>query len=275
LKSLKGRHFLEAIELLRSGVPSFDAYPYCLPAVAGLGILPMHPNVTFLVGENGSGKSTLLEAVAILLRLNAEGGSGNFAFKTRESHSRLCDHLRLRRTLRRPRDSWFLRAESYFNVATEIERLDEEPAGGPPIISSYGGKSLHEQSHGESFFALFRNRFRGEGLYLLDEPEAALSPMRQMAFLTILDGLVKKGSQFVIATHSPIILAYPKAWIYVLGGANIERTAYEETEHYRVSRQFLLDPARMMKELTGDGAVWAGDPGAEPDVAANPGSATE
>ena len=155
--------YLLHLELLHDRIPNADKFPYTLPAVRGLTTLPFHPKVTFLVGENGSGKSTLLEAVAVACGLNPEGGSRNFNFATRASHSRLDEAVRLARTPARPGDSYFLRAESFFNVATEIERLDKG-AGGAPIIGAYGGKSLHEQSHGESFFALFKNRFRGRGL---------------------------------------------------------------------------------------------------------------
>jgi predicted ATPase len=208
--------------------------------------------VTFLVGENGSGKSTLLEAIAVALGLNAEGGSRNFNFTTRASHSDLYKFLRLRRGVRRPRDCYFLRAESYFNLATEIERLDAEHANAPPIADSYGGNSLHEQSHGESFFSLFRNRFGGKGLYLLDEPEAALSPTRQMAFLSILHDLAAGGSQFIIATHSPIIMTYPNASIFSLDGGEVRRIAYEQTEHYKVTRDFLLRTPKMLSILMGN-----------------------
>jgi predicted ATPase len=245
----KNSTFLTAIELLRDRVPSFAAYPFALPAIAGLTTLAFHPAVTFLVGENGTGKSTLLEAIAVSLGLNPEGGSKNFSFSTRPSHSELSGCLRLRQTLRKPRDCWFLRAESFFNVATEIERLDADAGGGAPIVRAYGGKSLHEQSHGESFVALFRNRFGGHGLYLLDEPEAALSPMRQMGFLSMMHDLVKEGSQFIVATHSPMIMAYPSSWTYVLGGEQIVRTEYQETDHYRVTREFLNHPGRVLPIL--------------------------
>ena len=158
------------------------------------------------------------------------------------------------RGVARPRDCYFLRAESYFNLATELERLDAEPAKAPPLTDSYGGRSLHEQSHGESFFSLFQNRLSGPGLYLLDEPEAALSPMRQMACLSILHLLTTSGSQFLIATHSPIIMAYPEAWIYRLDGegGEIRRAAYEETEHFKVTRDFLLRRGKMLSILLDD-----------------------
>src|SRR4051794_23214896 len=174
--------YLLYLELLRERIPDADRFPYTLPAVRHLTTLAFHPKVTFFVGENGAGKSTLLEAVAVACGLNPEGGSRNFNFATRASHSALDSCLRLARTLGAPADSYFLRAESCFNVATEIERLDRAPAFAPPLIDSYGGRSLHEQSHGESFFALFKNRFGANGLYLMDEPEAALSPRRQIEF---------------------------------------------------------------------------------------------
>jgi predicted ATPase len=244
--------FLLDLQLLRERVPSFDQYPYCLPAVRNLRTLPFHPRVTFLVGENGSGKSTLLEAIAIASDLNPEGGSRNFRFSTRASHSELVDCIRLGRTSRVIMDSFFLRAESFYNVASELERIDSD---GGLTRRVYGGKSLHEQSHGESFFALFENRFRGKGLYLLDEPESALSPTRQMSFLTILHQLCAEDSQFVIATHSPIIMAYPHAWIYVLDNNGPTRVPYAETEHYRVARAFLTRTEKMLATLLAeDGA---------------------
>ena len=207
---LADRGFLLHATLLRDRVPSFDAYPFNLPAVRTLETLPLHRAVTFIVGENGSGKSTLLEALAVAAGFNAEGGSRNFNFHTRASHSELHRYLRLARSQKRPRTGFFLRAESYFNVATEIERLD---AIDPGLLQAYGGKSLHEQSHGESFIALMKNRFTGHGLYFLDEPEAALSPTRQMAALVRIHDLVREGAQFIIATHSPILMAYPDATI--------------------------------------------------------------
>lgn len=164
-------------------MPSFEEYPFSLPVAQHLTTLEFHPQVTYLIGDNGAGKSTLLEAIAVASGLNPEGGSRNFNFSTRSSHSRLHQCLRLVKGIRRPRDAYFLRAESFYNISTEIEHLDEDPLGGPPIITYYGGRSLHEQSHGESFFSLFEKRFRGDGLYLLDEPEAALSPRRQLALL--------------------------------------------------------------------------------------------
>ena len=181
------RAYLRGVRLLRDEVPSYDVYPFSIPAVRGLDELELDPKITFLIGENGAGKSTLIEAIAVLAGFNAEGGSRNFRFANRSSASPLHRYMRPIRG-RRPRDGYFLRAESYFNVATEIERLDEG-GGGPPLIDAYGGRSLHEQSHGESFLALATHRFHGHGLYILDEPEAALSPQRQLALLTLLHDL--------------------------------------------------------------------------------------
>lgn len=242
-------HYVRRVELRRDTIDSFDRYPFSLPAIRNFEHLDLHPTLTVLVGENGSGKSTLLEAMAVSLGFNAEGGGRNFRFGTRQSHSPLHEHLRVVRGTRRPRDGFFLRAESFYNVATEIDRLDAEPASGPALIEAYGGRSLHEQSHGESFLALLTSRFRGQGLYLLDEPEAALSPQKQLAVLARLHDLIDQGSQFVMATHSPILMAYPGCWIYQLDMECPRRVAYEDTEHYKVTRAFLASPDRMLSEL--------------------------
>jgi predicted ATPase len=244
-----GSHYVREVSLLRDQVPSFDQYPFCLPAIRHLDRLPLHPSVTFIIGENGTGKSTLLEAIAVTWGFNPEGGSRSFNFSTRASHSQLSDFIRLAKSTVRPRDGYFLRAESYFNVATEIERLDAEEEGGPPIIDAYGGRSLHEQSHGESFLALFLNRLGGHGFYILDEPEAALSPTRQMAVIARIHQLVRMSSQFVIATHSPIIMGYPDARIIQLSADGLEPVDYTETEHFFVTREFLNNRERMLKVL--------------------------
>ncbi len=249
MPSWNSRNFLNRVTLRRDEVPSFAEFPFTIPAIGGLDELVIDQPVTFFVGENGSGKSTLMEAIAVAFGLNPEGGSKNFRFATRESHSGLKNYLRLSRSPRRVADSYFLRAESYFNVATQIEVLDDEPAPGPKVIQSYGGRSLHEQSHGESFFALFMNRLNGNGLYLLDEPEAALSPTRQLTFLSRLHELVGQGSQFLIATHSPIILAYPDAAIYLMADGPPRRVAYRDTEHYSVTRNFLTRTEQMLDIL--------------------------
>ena len=245
--------YLIEVKLRRDIVPDFTEYPFALNAVRRLFSLKLHPAVTFLIGENGSGKSTLVEAIAVAWGFNPEGGTKNFAFSTHSSHSKLHEFLRLSRGTKRPRDGFFLRAESFFNVATEIQRLDEEPSFGPPVVASYGGKSLHAQSHGESFFALFNNRFGGGGLYILDEPEAALSPTRQMSMLTRMHQLVLEGSQFIIATHSPIIMAYPNATIYEMSDEGPVEVEYQQTEHFQVMRSFLQRPEYFLSVLLEDG----------------------
>lgn len=251
-----GPYLLQA-KLLRERISNLEDFPFCLPAIRGIEELPFHPKVTFFIGENGSGKSTLLEAIALECELNPEGGSRNFNFATRPSHSGLHEALRLSKAPKLASDSYFLRAESFYNVATEIERL------GADLFLAYGGKSLHEQSHGESFFALFEHRFRGCGLYLMDEPEAALSPRRQLQFLAVLHDYCRRGSQFVIATHSPIIMAYPDAWIYVFDEEGIGRVPYTETEHYLVTRGFLSSPKKSLAVLLAD------EQNAEPGTAAD------
>lgn len=233
-------HFLHWVELQREKVEKPSDYPFNLPVLRSFERLEFHPAVTFLIGENGSGKSTLLEAIALAWGFNAEGGSKNFGFATRSSHSDLYRTLRLARGIRKATDGFFLRAESFYNVATYVEDLD---------VSGYGDKSLHEQSHGESFWSLFMNRFRGNGLYILDEPEAALSPARQLAMLVRMHDLIGQQSQFIIATHSPIILAFPNATIYELSEGGLVPAAYEETEHFLLTKRFLNDPKRFIREL--------------------------
>jgi len=227
-----------------------DGYPWELPAIEALADgLELHPNVTYLIGENGSGKSTLLEAVAAGAGMNAEGGSSNFAFSTRASHSELWRSIRLVRGVRRPRTDFFLRAESLFTAATYLERL---PADGGDPLASYGGVSLHEQSHGESFLAVMLNRFGRDGLYLLDEPEAALSTQNCLTCLRRIHELVLDGSQFIVATHSPIVLAYPQATIYSCEEHGVEQVAYEDAQPVRLTRSFLDARERFLEQLLGD-----------------------
>ena len=195
------------------------------------------------MGENGIGKSTLLEAIAAAYGFNPEGGTRNFSFSTYNSHSELYSALRLSRG-GYPKDGFFLRAESFYNVASEIERLDN-------IIDGYGGVSLHEQSHGESFMALAMNRFRGHGLYILDEPEAALSPTAQMALLARLYELARNDSQLIIATHSVIISALPDADVYEITEKGINKTEYVKTSHYNIMKHFINSPEKMVSDLTG------------------------
>ena len=238
-------------EIVLEEVPNEQSYLKGLPVVQYLCKHPhlvLDADVTILVGENGTGKSTLLEAVAVACGFNPEGGSRNFNFSTNATHSELHKCLRVVRRAY-PKDGYFLRAESLYNVATNIEELDRQPAFSPPLVESYGGKSLHHQSHGESFLSLVQNRLGGNGLYLFDEPEAALSPMRQLTLLSEIDRLVKSGSQLLIATHSPILMAYPGACILELSEQGIRRVEYRETEHYRVTREFLENPERMVHYL--------------------------
>ncbi len=235
--------YLRSITLRRAEVPSFDAYPYAIPAIRALDKLEFDPGVTFFVGENGSGKSTLVEAIAVAAGFNAEGGSKNFNFATRSTDTELHEHVSLVRGTKRERDGYFARAESLYNVATQVDDLG---------VSGYGDRSLHAQSHGEAFLALAMHRFRGNGLYILDEPEAALSPSRQLSLLVIVDQLVReRASQLIIATHSPILMAYPEARIYLLGAPSgvIETIAYEDTEHYQITRDFLTDRRAFLREL--------------------------
>ena len=182
---------------------------------------------------------------------NPEGGTKNFNFATMESHSDLYTYMTMSRGFQRHRDGFFLRAESFYNVASNIDELDREPGGGAPIISSYGGVSLHKQSHGESFMALVENRFYGNGLYILDEPEAALSPMRQMRLMYLIKELEKKNSQFIISTHSPILMTYPGAEVLEISDEGIKSVDYKETEHYMITKRFMDAPEKITKELLG------------------------
>ncbi|MCS0791549.1 AAA family ATPase [Cytobacillus firmus] len=245
---LLSSQYVRGISLKREVIPSFNQYPFNLPSLKTMDEVPFHPKVTFLIGENGMGKSTLLEAVAVALGFNAEGGSFNFNFSTFDSHSVLGDYLKVIKGIDRPSDGFFLRAESFYNVASNIEEMDRE-GGAPKVIDSFGGRSLHEQSHGEAFFSTFLHRFRGNGIYILDEPEAALSPLRQMSMLTRIHDLVREHSQFIIATHSPIIMAYPEAAIYEFSEEGISEKKLEETNHYRIMKQFFDDKKRMLHHL--------------------------
>jgi len=241
---MDAKPYLRQIALRPERVEHPERYPFSIPAIRDMGMVTFHVDVTFLIGENGAGKSTLMEAIAVACGLNPEGGSKNFRFSTRPEESELGRNLRIVRSFRRPRDSYFLRAESYFNVATEIERLDAGEA--------YGGLSLHEQSHGEAFMSLVNNRFRGDGLYILDEPEAALSPTRQLAMLRRIHQLVQMKSQFIIATHSPILLGYPDCAILQLDDKGITPIAYEDIGHVTLTRRFMNDRAGMLRDLFAD-----------------------
>ena len=231
--------FLRRITLIPDGV-DLKRHPFDVPALAGLD-LELRTNVTFLVGENGSGKSTLLEAIATCCGFSPEGGSRDHHFRTRDDPGELAAALRLSW---RPKvtDGFFMRAESFFNFATYLD-------GTASSLQRYGGVSLHAQSHGESFLALFANRF-DRGIYLLDEPEAALSPQRQLSFLKVVHDLESDGrAQFLIASHSPILLAYPGATLLGLDDGPIREVRWEETAHYVITRDFLASPARFFAHL--------------------------
>lgn len=234
----KLRQFVRHVELMREDVPDWSEYPFSIPAIASLERLEFAPAVTFFVGENGSGKSTLIEALAIKAGFAGEGGSKSFGISMRPSESVLHERLRLARGAVRERDGFFMRAETMFNVQTAAEGY-----------SARGMEDLHEMSHGEAFLAIVMQRFVPRGLYILDEPEAALSPQRQLALLGRIRQLVQQGSQFIISTHSPILMAYPGALIYSLSQSGIESVPYEQTEHYTVTRAFLQNPERMIRQI--------------------------
>ncbi len=248
---------LHRIALQRDGAAERNGYPFDVPAIASLRTLKVKSRVLCFVGENGSGKSTLLEAIALACGFGAEGGTRNFLLSTRRAPDgdgdpeapleRLADALRLTWT-KRQGDGFFLRAESFYNVATYLDRLDR--SGGNPL-ASYGGISLHERSHGESFLTLFLSRISGRGLYLLDEPEAALSAARQLALLVRMRDLLDNDdeSQFVIATHAPILLAFPGAQIVSFDGGAMHEIAYRDTDAYTITRRFLENPDRALREL--------------------------
>lgn len=221
-----------------------DSYLRSIPAIASLDALELPAPATFLVGENGTGKSTLLEAVAVTFGFNPEGGTLNYRFSTYDDVSELAGALRLVKGVRRPRSGYFFRAESFFNLASKAEEYDRE-RGRP----SYGGRDLHRQSHGESFFSFFQ-AFDGPGLYLMDEPEAALSPQRQLALLIELARLVDAGAQCVIASHSPILLGLPGAALLSFDGDAIRPVQWQDTDSYRVTRLFLDDRDGIMRRLT-------------------------
>ena len=218
-----------------------DSYLREIPALRSLRSLAFARPVTFFAGENGTGKSTLLEALAVACGFNPEGGTRNYRFSTFDSHSDLFDALTVSRSPGKPGPGYFLRAESFYNVATAEEAYSRGPGGMP--------QHYHEKSHGESFLSMFENSFRPGGLYLLDEPEAALSPQRQLTLLMYLVRLSGQGAQFIVATHSPILLGTPGAQILCFDGGEIRPCAYEETESYRITSLFLQDRERLLRRL--------------------------
>lgn len=235
--------FLRKIELLHERIQTYDQYPFSIPSIKGLQQLELNNKVTFFVGENGSGKSTLMEAIADKCEFNVAGGGRNNRYDVDAAESALSEYLRLS-WLPKVNNGFFLRAESFYQFASHINDIG--------ALNAYGGLSLHEQSHGESFMSLFQNRFNGRAIYLLDEPEAALSPQRQLSFLKIIHDLVEtEDCQFIIATHSPILLGYPNATIYNFDD-DIEKIDYEMTDHYQITKYFLQNRERFLQELLKD-----------------------
>ncbi len=236
--------------------PSIDVtqYPFSLAIIKHLKDIHFPSRVTFFIGENGTGKSTLLEAIAHHAGFGAEGGSRNISFKTSTDTvyagtQNLADHMTLS-WRQKPKDGYFFRAESFYNVANHLDYLERECGGGAYV--PYGGKSLHQQSHGESFLSFFANRMGNGGFFILDEPEAALSPQRQLALLTIINRLCKENAQFIIATHSPILLAYPDATIYSCDEEKLREIKYTQTDHYQITKRFLDNPDLYLKNLFSD-----------------------
>lgn len=237
---IKDKPYLKEISLKRDLIPNIGEYPFTIPSIKGLKKVAFHPDVTFIVGENGAGKSTLIEAIALSMGLSPEGGSKNAQFTTHQNISGLFNYLNIAKSHILPKDYYFLRAESFYNLATYMETTDNLQGT---------GHSWHECSHGESFMKVLTERLGGNGLYIFDEPEAALSPMRQLTMFTAIDEHVKNNSQFIIATHSPILLAYPNAIIYQLDENGIRQIDYEETEHYLVTKGFLNNYKNMTEIL--------------------------
>jgi len=218
-------------------------YYHQIPSLCHFESLSFKQPITFFVGENGSGKSTLLEAIAINYGFNPEGGSRDYYFSTKTTHSLLYQDIIVSKSVKKATDGFFLRAESFYNTATYLEGLERMS------YDEYGGKSLHNQSHGESFINLINGRFRGNGLYILDEPEAALSPQRQLSLLVAMNELIHQQSQLIIATHSPILLSMPNSEIYEFSQDGIQKIEYEESSAYQITKMMMNDKDKMLKHL--------------------------
>ena len=226
---------------VKIGEVDTSVYPFSIPAVRGLPSLSLSNPVTFFVGENGSGKSTIVESIAVAAGFNAEGGTKNYNFSSQDTTSELKDAMTLIRGYRREKYGYFLRAESFYTTANYAE---SGTAFGPIL---FDGKRIHEQSHGEAFMSII-DTFR-PGLFIFDEPESALSPQKQLTLILAINQLVMQGSQFIIATHSPILLSYPKAVIFQLSDTGAEQVRYQATDHFRITRDFLNDPSYYLSEL--------------------------
>lgn len=235
--------YLKEVSIMRENIKSFDHYPFSIPAIKSFYQIEFKSNVTFFVGENGSGKSTLLEAIAYQCGFNTAGGSRNNLYDVPASESALADYIKLS-WMPKITNGFFLRAESFYHFASHIDAVNNTG------FESYGGRSLHKRSHGESFLALFMNRFKGKAIYLLDEPEAALSPSRQLAFLRILHDLTRSGdAQFIIATHSPILLGYPNSIILSFDDGEINEISYEMTNQYQITKYFLQHREKVLADI--------------------------
>lgn len=241
--------YVKSLEINNLSKSGNDSYISNLPIIKNLRCIDFKKPMTFFVGENGVGKSTLIEAIALKLGFNPEGGSKNFIFSTNPTHSDLHKYLKIIRGSKHPKDGYFLRSECFYNLATNMDDMDKIDCPLPPINNAYGGRSLHKQSHGESFLSLFFNRFLGNGLYILDEPEASLSPQSQMSLLVKFNDLVNLNSQFIVATHSPILLSYPLADVYEFTQSSVNLTTYSKTQHYIITKQFLNCPEKMFDIL--------------------------
>lgn len=257
IKELLDKPLLDKIKINFDDSINFNQYPFSLNIVKNLKEITFTTKVTFLVGENGTGKSTILESIASKAGFGLEGGSKNINFKTSQEYTySAATDLARQITLswrQKHQNGYFFRAESFFNIANYIDYLAKECGGPEKAFAGYGGKSLHEQSHGESFLAFFQNRLGDGGFFILDEPEAALSPQRQLALLTIINNMCKQSNaQFIIATHSPILLAYPNATIYSCDSGILTKISYEETEHYKITKNFLNNPELYLKHLFKD-----------------------
>jgi predicted ATPase len=244
---------LKKITILRERVEDWQSYPFSVPAIAGLDELTLKSRLCFFSGENGTGKSTLLEAIAAHYGFGREGGNRNFFNDSTDSNHSIDALVRALRLSfdKRTGAGYFLRAESFFNTVSHMDALDKEPSDSPPISAFYGGRSLHTRSHGETFFTLLELKFRRNGLFLLDEPEAALSPQRQLSFIVLLHDVLRKfrDAQFIISTHSPVLLGYPDAQILSFDDGRIHEIEYEESLPLQIVRRFVNDREGFLEEL--------------------------
>jgi predicted ATPase len=247
---------LKRIKLLRERVPDWSTYPFSVPALCNFKEVELRSRICFFAGENGTGKSTLLEAIAAHYGFGREGGTRNFRIDSTESNHSIDALMRVLRLSfdKRTGAGFFLRAESFFNATTYMDQLDAEPGFGALLSTFYGGRSLHTRSHGETFFTLLQLKFQRNGLFLLDEPEAALSPQRQLAFLVLIHDTLRefKDAQFIISSHSPILLGYPDAQIFSFDGDRIHEIEYEQMIPIKIVRRFLDHRESFLQELFGE-----------------------